>query len=66
MSAITSKQETSIKIWAGMTLVIWIGYLVARLTLGGSCERPSLVENFDKEAYLGRWYEMYRVKDLPF
>ena len=66
MSAITSKQETSIKIWAGLTLVIWIGYLVTRLTVGGSCERPSLVENFDKEAYLGRWYEMYRVKDVPF
>ena len=66
MSQITDKQRTAMKIWSALTAVIWIGYLVTRVTIGGLCERPSLVENFDQSSYLGRWYEMYRVADSPF
>ena len=47
-------------------MVIWIGYIVTRLTIGGNCERPTLVENFDRQQYLGRWYEMYRETSVPF
>ena len=53
-------------IWTALTALIWIGYMVSRFTMGGLCERPSLVENFDRSQYLGRWYEMYRVHDVPF
>ena len=43
-----------------MTSVLWASWLVLRLTVGGVCERPELVQNFDSKRYLGRWYEMYR------
>merc|ERR1712087_832716 len=35
-------------------------------TVGGYCARPELAENFTKESYLGRWYEMYAGKTVPF
>ena len=66
MQEITQNKEKAIKVWSGLTAVIWTAYVITRLTLGGLCERPSLVENFDAQRYLGRWYEMYRVGDVPF
>ena len=33
-----------------------------RLTVGGACVyQPATAENFDREAYLGSWYEMVRT-----
>ena len=48
------------------TGIIWVGQLVCRLVWGGDCYRPDLQSNFDREEYLGRWYEMFRSKNVPF
>ena len=66
MVALSKEQTKSVKIWTGITGVIWLAYIILRLTVGGNCERPSLVENFDAEQYLGNWYEMYRSKSVIF
>ena len=63
---ITDSQKTAIKAWSALTGLIWIGYFIARLTVGGNCERPELMESFDKAKYLGVWYEMYRSKTVLF
>ena len=31
-----------------------------------SCPKIQVVQNFDKDQYLGRWYELYRNKVVPF
>ena len=48
------------------TGVTWLIWLVMRLTVGGLCERPKLVENFDLDRYVGRWYEFYRSYTVTF
>lgn len=58
-------QKKAIIAWTILTVVLWAGYLAARLTVGGLCERPQLVKNFDSDQYLGRWYEIYRSPN-PF
>ena len=32
--------------------------------MGG--ETPKAIEKFNKNAYMGRWYEAYRTKDMRF
>ena len=49
-----------------MTVITWTGWIVARLTVGGMCERPELAENFVAADYLGRWYQMYQSTTVPF
>merc|ERR1712228_409960 len=49
-----------------LTVVGWTAWAIARFTVGGYCARPELAENFTKESYLGRWYEMYAGKTVPF
>ena len=63
---VTDGQKKAITIWAIITGLIWVSYLVVRLLTGGNCERPELVKDFDRTKYLGRWYEMYREKSVPF
>ena len=63
--AITAGQKKAIYWWAGISAVLWVTWFVLRLTIGGNCERPELVKNFEAKKYLGRWYEIYR-KDNPF
>ena len=63
---LTDSQKTATKVWTGLTALVWVGYLGARVTVGGMCERPTLVENFDRTQYLGRWYENVRAYDVPF
>ena len=65
-SGITNAQKTAIRVWSVITGTIWIGWIVARFTVGGNCERPTLDQNFQKQDYLGRWYEMYRENSVPF
>ena len=49
-----------------LTCVAWTAWIVCRLTVGGMCAKPSLASNFDKSLYLGRWYQMYQAKTVPF
>ncbi|CDW76786.1 apolipoprotein d [Stylonychia lemnae] len=35
-------------------------------TSWGSCKPFNVVANFDASQYVGKWYEIYRDKDLPF
>lgn len=63
---ITDSQKTAITAWTAITATLWSGWLVAKVTVGGQCERPELVKDFNREDYLGRWYEMYREKSVPF
>ena len=64
--SLSKGQKTAIKVWSVLTALIWIGWLVGRLTVGGMCERPTLQADFDRQQYLGRWYEMYREVSVPF
>ena len=67
MSSVSSSQKTAINIWIVLTCLIWTAWLIARLTIGGQCQQPtSLVDDFQPDRYLGRWYEMYREKTIPF
>ena len=59
-------KNTAIYIWTGITAAFWITWLVLRLTVGGDCPRPELEADFDKDLYLGRWYEMFRDETVPF
>ena len=52
--------------WTIVTGVLWLGWVVTYIFAGGYCDRPDLVENFSSEKYLGRWYEIYRSKNVPF
>ena len=63
---ISDSQKTAIWAWVGVTAFLWSAWLVVRLLLGGQCEQPDLVQNFKTENYIGRWYEMYREKSVPF
>ena len=36
------------------------------MTIGGLCEQPKLQKDFDLDRYIGRWYEFYRARSLPF
>ena len=36
------------------------------MTVGGTCERPKLQQDFDPDLYLGRWYEYVRSFTVPF
>ena len=49
-----------------LTCVAWTGWIVCRFTVGGMCAKPELASNFDKDLYLGRWYQMYQAKPVPF
>ena len=49
-----------------LTCIAWTGWIVCRLTIGGMCAKPDLAENFDTSLYLGRWYQMYVAKNVPF
>ena len=64
MSTLT--KQRAITIWAALTAVLWTTYSGLRLTIGGQCPNPDLQENFDRERYLGRWYEMFRHYDVPY
>ena len=50
-----------------LTLVTLLSLEVAqaRLTLG-ECETPTLQKNFDPQAYLGLWYELFREEETRF
>merc|ERR1711997_845065 len=50
------------------TSIVWVVWLVCRLVFGGQCNpRPDMLpQDFDRAEYLGRWYEMFRDKDIPF
>ena len=50
----------------GVTTFLWAGWFVLSLIFGGRCEQPELVQNFVSKKYLGRWYEIYREKSVPF
>ena len=63
---LNSRQKKAIIVWTIITCVIWIGWAVARFTVGGSCERPALQKEFERGKYLRRWYEMYRENTVPF
>jgi len=52
--------KTTVNVCTGITIFIWGLYLAGRLTIGGLCESPKLVANFDKERYMGVWYGMHR------
>ena len=54
------------KLWIGLTAVLWGSYTGLRATIGGTCPVPDLQEDFDRERYLGRWYEMFRHVDVPY
>ena len=36
------------------------------ITMGQKCKPVQSVSNFDRKAYLGRWYEVVRDKDTSF
>ena len=59
-------KTTAIWIWTGITAAMWIGWLVVRILFGGDCPQPDLASNFDRDLYLGRWYEMFREVSVPF
>ena len=59
-------KKNAIWVWTGITAALWIGWLILRLTVGGDCPRPELASNFDRDQYLGRWYEMFRDLTVPF
>lgn len=63
---LTPGQKTATKVFGVLTCLIWVGWIVARSTVGGMCERPDLVQDFDSSRYLGRWHEMYRENSVPF
>ena len=62
---LTDSQKKASIVWAIITVLFWTCYIAARLTVGGLCERPQLVRNFEVDNYVGRWYEMYRAEN-PF
>ena len=66
MAKLTDGQKSAILIWWVITALLWAVYLGLRLAFGGNCDRPKLIETFEKEKYLGRWYEMYRDYNVPF
>ena len=35
-------------------------------TVARKCQDPEVVQNFDVEAYLGKWYEMIRDKETNY
>ena len=49
-----------------ITAVSWTLWIVARLTIGGMCDRPEPATNFDKSLYLGRWYQQFVGVEVPF
>ena len=59
-------KDKAVLIWAVITGVLWTAFLALRVTIGGTCPAPDLQENFDRERYLGRWYEMFRHYDVPY
>ena len=63
---LTDGQKKANIVWAILTFIIWTGYFSARLTVGGLCERPQLVKNFDADKFLGTWYETYRTYSTTF
>ena len=56
----------AIGIWTGLTVLLWGAYLALRLTIGGTCPGVELQADFDRERYLGRWYEQFRHYDVPY
>ena len=59
-------KKDAIWVWTGITAALWLAWLILRLTIGGDCPRPELSSTFDRTAYLGRWYEMFRDTTVPF
>ena len=66
MAKLTDGQKSAILIWWIITAFLWASYLGLRMAFGGNCDRPKLIDTFEKDKYLGRWYEMYRGYDVPF
>ena len=56
----------AIWVWTGFTAAVWISFIVCRIVTGGSCPAVELDASFDRTAYLGRWYEMFRDSTIPF
>ena len=54
------------KTMLALTGTLWAGWAVARFTIGGSCSRPDLAENFEKPAFLGRWYQAFVGSKVGF
>ena len=66
-------EEEKSKKWSGwtitmmvLTIIAWTGWIGARLTVGGACEKPETASNFVKADYTGRWYQMYQATTVPF
>ena len=55
--SITDSQKTAVKVWSVITALLWTGWLYARVSVGGTCQKPQLQRDFDPEKYLGVWYE---------
>ena len=64
--SITDSQKTAVKVWSVITALLWTGWLYARVSVGGTCQKPQLQRDFDPEKYLGVWYEQYRSYTVRF
>ena len=66
MCECTCKKITWLYIWAGLTLVIWMAYIILRAAVfPGTC--PAIVEqpSFERTKYAGRWYEFAQSESVP-
>ena len=57
---------TFMYIWIAITATFWLAYIGLRVSpLGGYCPYTEGAKNFDREKYLGRWYEFARSDSVP-
>ena len=59
------KQSTWMYIWTGLTAFFWLTYIGMRITVGNVCPLVDPDPAFNKDLYLGRWYEFYRSNSIP-
>ena len=53
-------------ILSALTGALLLTYSYLRAFVTTQCPNPELLEDFDKDAYLGVWYELRRAKNIPF
>ena len=53
-------------IWIGLTGAFLVTYITLKAIYGGVCPEYTPLSDFDREQYLGRWYEMYRADYVTF